>query len=227
MTKGVDDFYGETGELFKVRVFDLGKEIPAESFSSKAYPSDKDFSSLNRYFINAAYMSSEEWVPWAEENIDMESVASYMAVRDFLGMADTYHTNFYVYAGDKYKILPWDNDHEYAYDEIGGDNILTRRMLESEVFADLYRDCFNKYFLDSGSPDYLINIMDQFADDLYNRLQLSVDAEPLFYLQVSDFEDEKLHIDSFLANRAVQILADPEWDDFLNNGGPVPSSVTE
>jgi CotH kinase protein len=219
--EGVDEFFDESGHLYKIRGFDLGYNIPAEEMSEKKYPDDGDFSPLSRYFVNAAHMDSENWVNWVEENVDLEDFARYMVVRDFLGMADTYETNFYVYAGEKYRILPWDHDHTYRYTEIGGDNALNTRMLESAEFAEIYRDTFNSLFLEAG-VDNVIADMALFADNLYIDIQQAIYVEPWFYLDPEDFEAEKIFLDTFMADRPQDILNDPGWQDFFENDGPVP-----
>ncbi|MDC7234659.1 MAG: CotH kinase family protein [Spirochaetales bacterium] len=219
--ESVDDFFGEKGHLYKIRGFDLGKNVPAEEFSEKKFPDDDDFGPLNRYLVNAAHMSESDWISWAEANVHLEDLARYMVVRDFLGMADTYETNFYVYAGAKYRILPWDNDHTYRYTPVGGDNALTRRMLESDAYARIYRDTFNALFLEPGEEN-LIGNMALYTDNLYDKLQTAVQAEPWFYLTAADFEAEKQHIEDFLSDRVDSILADPGWYDFFVNNGPVP-----
>lgn len=219
--EGVDDFFNEAGHLYKIRGFDLGYNVPAEEMSEKKYPDDGDFSPLSRYFVNAAHMDTESWVDWAEENVDLEDLARYMVVRDFVGMADTYETNFFVYAGEKYRILPWDHDHTFQYTDIGGDNAFNTRMLESEKFADIYRDMFNSLFLEPG-PDNLIADMENFTDNLYSEIRQAIYVEPWFFLEPEEFEAEKLFIDEFLTDRPGDILNDTGWKDFFEGTGPVP-----
>ncbi|MBF9017777.1 MULTISPECIES: CotH kinase family protein [unclassified Oceanispirochaeta] len=214
--ESVDDYFGEKGELYKIRAFDLGRDVPAESMSEKKYPHDDNFSSLNRYLVNAAHMSTEDWVDWAEANVDLEDLAAYMVIRDYFGMADTYETNFYVYAGDKYRILPWDNDHYYQYTPVGGNNILTTRMLESEEFQDIYRDLFNRYFLQAGDNN-IIDQLEGYSESLYSLLGAAVDVEPFFYLTSDAFEAEKQSIEVFFNTRTSDILSDPYWADFFTD----------
>jgi hypothetical protein len=211
----IDDFFGEKGELFKIRVFDIGQDVPTQSMSEKKYPDDDDYSSLNLLLVNAAHMSTDDWVSWIEDHVDLENVARYMVVRDFFGSADTYNTNFYIYAGDSYRILPWDNDHYYRYESIGGDNLLTTRMLESPLFQEHYKSVFNKYFLQSSEHN-IIDSLKSYLETLYADLEEAVDLEPVFYLKSEDFDWEREFILSFLDDRADTILADPEWSGFFD-----------
>ena len=137
-----------------------------------------------------------------------------MVVRDFLGMEDTAETNFFVYYGDTYRILPWDNDHYYEYSEIGGDNVITTRMLESEIFQEAYRTLFNKYFLQNSGYNILDRLKD-YAGQLYAGLDRAVDYETVFYLSREDYVREYEDVLEFLDTRDEDILADPYWGSFF------------
>ncbi|OQY35521.1 MAG: hypothetical protein B6241_01055 [Spirochaetaceae bacterium 4572_59] len=210
----VDDIYGEEGELYKIRFHDIGNGIPAEEDCEKKYPNDDDYSSLNLFLVYAEHLATEDWVPWIEENVDLESVASYMVVRDFLGISDTSMTNFYIYAGDKYRILPWDNDRLYEYGGIGGNNVITKRMFESKAFQGYYRDQFNKYFLELGEANIIKKLCD-YKEELEVLLEPAAEID-VFYMDYDSYTYEMEYIDTFLNVRAANILSDSSWADFFN-----------
>lgn len=213
----VDSFYNESGELFKIKASDMGTGLSAEESSEKKYPDNDDYSSLNRLFVNASHMDEEDWVSWIEANGDLESIAAYMVIRDYFGMADTRSTNFYIYSGDSYRILPWDNDHYFDDSaDIGGNNILTRRMLESEVFQDYYRDYFNRFILDKSYSENILDKLSTYASDLAALVDTAAAIEPVFYLEYSDFLAEQSSISDFLSDRGSIILSDSDWYDFFN-----------
>jgi hypothetical protein len=200
-SENLQETYGEPGELFKVFLTDFARDYPIQNLSEKKFPDNDDFSRFNRLLANAANMASSDWVLWIEQNVHLEDVARYMAVRDFLGMADTYNTNFYVYIDEKSRILPWDNDHYYAYEQFGGDNLLTRRMLESPVFKALYNDTIDRHFIDTLSADYILDDLTNRKNELRNLLDTAVQNSPVFYLLYDDFIAEEAHITDFFANR--------------------------
>ena len=209
----LDDAYGEEGELYKIRFHDPGNAIPAEENCEKKYPDDDDYSSLNTLLVYSEHLETSEWVPWIEENVDLESVAAYMAVRDFFSIADTSFTNFYIYAGDKYRILPWDNDRMFSLEgSIGGNNVLTRRMLESDICKQYYIDIMADCFLGSGPGTYQYIIGD--IQDRKDELELLLEpaaSEDVFYMDYSSYLEEMSYIDDFLSSRPGIISADTTW----------------
>ncbi len=214
----IDEYYRESGDLYKIKVYDMGYDIPLQGDSEKKYPDDEDFTTLNRLLANAAQMPSEEWVQWVESHVDLESVADYMVIRDYFGMADTYNTNFYIYAGDRYRIIPWDNDHYFDMDSpVGGNNLITRRMLESGEFREEYREKFNSYFLDETDPDSLLPALRTYGDELAVLIDAAALSDPVFYLEYEDFLAEQMDISDFFDTRADRILEDQDWQDFFEN----------
>jgi len=219
----LNSIYGSSGELFKVRLYDMGRDYPAEGDSEKKFPSDNDYSRLTRLLVNAAHMKTEDWIPWIEENADLEQMAAYMVIRDYFGMEDTYETNFYLHFDEKSRILPWDNDHNYTYSPIGGNNILTTRMLESPVFQGYYRDQFNSLFLQPGTEN-IIDDLRSHMNELAALLDTPATAEPALYLDYASFLSEQSHIDQFLTDRGPGILSAPGWADFFA-GKNLPDKV--
>lgn len=202
-SENLQDSYGESGELFKIFLKDFGRDYPIQHLSEKKFPDNDDFSRFNRLLANAANMETSEWVPWIEENVHLEDMARYMVVRDFISMEDTYNSNFYVYFDDKSRILPWDNDHYYLYGAFGGNNLLTRRMLESPTFKALYNELMDKHFIDQLSADFILDDLTDRMDELVILLDTAVRNSPVFYLEYNDFLAEESYISDFFTNRPV------------------------
>ena len=205
----LESFYGGPGELFKVFLTDFAHDYPIQGLSEKKFPDNDDFSRFNRLLANAANMSTGEWVPWIESNIDLEDMARYMAVRDFIGMDDTYNSNFYIYIDEKSRILPWDNDHYYSHSEFGGNNLLTRRMFESPAFKTLYNDSLTNYFIDSLSAEYILDDLDTRMSELVVLLDLPAQNSPVFYLEYADFIAEQAYLTDFFLNRPGEFTPIP------------------
>lgn len=214
----LNDFYNiDKGELFKIQLSDFGKDYPIEGSSEKKFPHNSDFGSLNRLLTNCMNMDSDEWVLWIEENTDLESIARYMIVRDYFGTIDTGRLNFYIYFSPEAVILPWDNDRGYTYCDVGGNNPLTVRMLESDEFREIYTTLFKNCFLDDSAVNsaYLIDDLITYLDDLRALLDQSARVEPAYFLEYSAFEDEYDSIFNFFENRGDSILASDAWNELL------------
>jgi len=211
----LNSVYGSPGELYKIALPDLGTLLPAEGLSEKKFPGNDDFSRLNRLLINADHMNSPEWVSWMEEHVDLENTARYMVVRDYFGVSDTVYLNFYIYFHDRAMILPWDNDRSFTASSPGGNNQITRRMMESPRFREIYRDLFNRLFLIPGPENITEKLRDR-LEETRVLLEPSVPSEPGTWLDRGSFLSEYSFIDSFLSNRAAGILNDPYWNNFFN-----------
>ncbi len=208
----LDDHYGGSGQLFKILYM---SDSPIRGRSEKKFPDDDDFSLLERLEANSRNMPTSQWVPWIEENVDLEDMARYMVVLDFFGVSNLSFSNYYIYFNNGARVLPWDHDHSYSYSEIGGNNRLTSRMLESSVFQDYYRDYFNQYFLDAGSENIVADLQSELAD-LAALLDAAAQIEPVYNIDYDDFLIEWAFIDTFLADRPTDIDTDPDWSAFFN-----------
>lgn len=218
----LNDFYNaDKGELFKIELSDFGYDFPIEGRSEKKFPDNNDFGSLNRLLTNCMNMDSDEWVSWVELNTDLESIASYMVVRDYFGTIDTGRLNFYLYFSPEAVILPWDNDRGYTYCEVGGNNPLTERMLESDEFREIYTSLFTNYFLDDSAenPDYLIDDLMIYLDDLRDLLDQSARVEPAYFLEYSAFIEEYESILRFFSERGETIFSSDKWKELSLNTG--------
>ncbi|MDC7241212.1 MAG: CotH kinase family protein [Spirochaetales bacterium] len=217
----LNDYYGDNnGELFKITFFgtdfiDSVDTVPIHGDSEKKFPDDNDFSLLDEFIAAAANLSNDEWIDWAEDHVDMEETAKYMAVRDFFGLIDTVRVNFYVYFHDeKALILPWDSDRGYSYDEIGGNNLLTFRMMDSPAFREHYRTQFNKLFLEAGD-DNILDELEDHLDRMIDLLRPAVNSETAYFMDLGDFDEEAEEIRTFLTDRPDNILDDLGWRGFF------------
>ncbi|MDC7218694.1 MAG: CotH kinase family protein [Spirochaetales bacterium] len=219
----LNDYYDDAdGELFKITFFDSDfvdsvESIPIHGDSEKKFPDDDDFTLLDEFIAAAANLSDEEWIDWAADHVDMEETAKYMAVRDFFGLVDTVRVNFYVYFHDeKALILPWDSDRGYTYDDIGGNNLLTYRMMDSPEFQEYYKEEFNKLFLVDGE-DNILEDLEDYLDDMIALLRSTVNSESAYFLDLDDFDLEAEEIRTFLTDRPDDILDRDEWNSFFNS----------
>ncbi|OQY33755.1 MAG: hypothetical protein B6241_06790 [Spirochaetaceae bacterium 4572_59] len=204
----------EKGELYKILLTDFGDDFPRDFpiyyRSEKKFPDNENFSLLSELLNNTANMSSQEWVEWVDENGDLENIARYMVVRDYFGIPDTDRLNFYIYFHEKFMILPWDSDRGYCDTEIGGNNTLNHRMLESEEFRRIYTEMMNNLFLVEGP----LNILDKLLSYLDLRRELldpSVPSEPGFFLEQGDYVNEYESIKDFFNTRGESILKSRAW----------------
>ena len=98
--------------------------------------------------------SDARWHQFVKDNVDIEKVASYMAVHDFLLVNDTFKTNLYIAYNKKYYLLPWDNESCMGYNEksykMGGDNQLTKRLVAVPEVKAAYNRRMKELFMDDG-----------------------------------------------------------------------------
>jgi hypothetical protein len=207
-SEDLNGHYGDPdGQLFKFHNL-------ADESAEKKFPDDGDNSLFQQLMANVEQLPSDRWVEWCEEHVDLESVAKYVAVSDYLGIWDIRTKNFYVYFGDRVRVLPWDNDHGLCYSGPGGDDAITERLFESPLFLESYRDHLKAYFLEEG-PDNIVSLLEQRLDELAAQLDTAAQNSPVFYLTYQGFLDEKAAFETFLDTRSGQILSDSKWAEFV------------
>ena len=207
-SEDLNEFYrSDNGELFKF-------SYNAENGAEKKFPDNGDYSRFHELLLNAEQMSSEEWVDWCEEHIDIESAAKYVAVSDYLGIWDIKDKNFYVYFGDTIRILPWDNDQGLTYSNPGGDDVITSRLFESPVFLKYYCESLKKYFLNTGS-DNIVSLLDERLEDLAEILDTPARNSPVLFLTYEDFLEELDEFRTFLYTRSDQIRSASKWTEYI------------
>ena len=160
------------GELYKTyfeEYDDMSKNHPIHSLSQKKFPEDENLSNLDNLLAAVTTFSLAEWREYVLENVDVEKVASYLAVHDFLLVNDTFRTNLYVAYNGKFYLLPWDNESCIGYNEesydMGGDNQLTRQLLAVPEVKDAYNRRMRELFIDDGILSTLkADVEKMFAD---------------------------------------------------------------
>jgi spore coat protein H len=210
--------YGESCELFKARFVELGYDVPLRGDSEKKFPDDHNYSSLELLIANARNMDDESWNSWVSAKADIEEIARYLVVHDFLSVGDTEVKNFYILNYGKFLILPWDNEHsmrrtwagslfESAEYSLGGDNILTRRLLsQGSPVRDRYNDLYRELFIeDDGLTQTLMEMVSAF----YEEIDRAVYHEPLQHWEYEDFLQEKEVLLSFFDERRDEIGNSP------------------
>ena len=145
------------GELYKTYFEDwddMSKNHPLRSLCEKKFPDDDDFSNLESLLAAVTTFSDAKWQEYILENVDVEKVASYLAVHDFLLVNDTFKTNLYIAYNGKFYLLPWDNESCIGYNEnryeMGGDNQLTKKLVSVPEVKAAYNRRMKELFMDDG-----------------------------------------------------------------------------
>ena len=214
---------GLPGELFKCFFLDMGYDVPLESLSEKKFPDDDDFSSLNTLIYNAHYMSDPEWESWVDSYVNRDDIVRYLVVHDYLAVADTFQTNFYVYNYGKTLMLPWDNEASFRIGstEYGGDNLLTRRLAEHPWIRSKYNSEMQRLFLSDAvgdltgdsrlhllAPEGTENIIDDLlveANRIFTEIDRAMYYDPFSYVTYENFLSAQAEKIFFLYNRSAQI----------------------
>lgn len=204
-------------QLFKCKAYDMNNDFPPLNGIEKKFPDDNDFSPFFLLIHNAKTMNDTEWIQWVQEYIDIENTAKYLAVHDFLAVGDTASKNYYILYNKKYMILPWDNEDsmrrrwngnliDSSYYQLGGDNILTRRLLQYGSPVNVkYNEILKNYFLDNASPVYLTDTLISKVNEYYEEIDKAVKNEPLSYKGYEGFLEDKQIILDFLSERKDEI----------------------
>ena len=145
------------GELYKSYFEDydnMENNHPLRSLCEKKFPEDDDFSNLENLLAAVTTFSDAKWKEYVLENVDIEKVASYLAVHDFLLVNDTFMTNLYIAYNKKFYLLPWDNESCMGYNDkgydMGGDNQLTKRLVAVPEVKAAYNRRMKELFMDDG-----------------------------------------------------------------------------
>ena len=147
------------GELYKAYFKDydhMENNHPLRSLCEKKFPEDDDFSNLENLLtaMTSNLDNDAKWREWVNKNVDVEKVASYLAVHDFLLVEDTFMTNLYIAYNKKFYLLPWDNESCMGYNDkgydMGGDNQLTKRLVAVPEVKAAYNRRMKELFMDDG-----------------------------------------------------------------------------
>lgn len=201
------------GELYKSyfeNYDDMSKNHPLHSLSEKKFPEDDDFSNLETLLAAVTTFSDAKWHEFVLKNVDIEKVASYLAVHDFLLVNDTFKTNLYIAYNKKYYLLPWDNESCMGYNErtyeMGGDNQLTRRLVSVPEIKAAYNRRMKELFIDDG----ILSTLKADTEKMFVAADTAMKNDPNFRDGYNKYLTEKERFLKFLSpDGRVSGLTDP------------------
>jgi hypothetical protein len=95
---------------------------------------------------------------------------------------------------------------------LGGDNLLTDRLMEDPYIRSRYNNEMQRLFINPGPENILDDIRDE-AARIYGEIDLAVRHDPTYYLSYGDFLAEKDSLlnpsNGFFVIRAGQIPDPP------------------
>lgn len=201
------------GELYKAFFEDydhMENNHPLRSLSEKKFPDDDDFSNLENLLAAVTTFSDANWQEYVLKNVDVEKVASYLAVHDFLLVKDTFKTNLYIAYDGKFYLLPWDNESCIGYNErtyeMGGDNQLTRRLVSVPEVKAAYNRRMKELFMDDG----ILSTLKADTEKMFAAADTAVKNDPNITDGYDKFLKEKEKFLRFLSpGGRVSHLTDP------------------
>ena len=201
------------GELYKSyfeNYDNLEESHPLHSLSEKKFPDDDNFSTLDNLLAAVTTLSAAEWQEYVLKNVDIEKVASYLAVHDFLMVEDTFRTNLYIAYNGKFYLLPWDNESCIGYNakgyEMGGDNQLTRGLASVPEVKAAYNRRMKELFMDNG----ILSALKSDTEKMFATADTAMKNDPNFQGKYGKYEIEKERFLRFLsADGRVATLSDP------------------
>jgi len=173
------------GELYKAYFKDydnMENNHPLRSLCEKKFPEDDDFSNLENLLaaMTSTLDNNAKWQEWVNKNVDIEKVASYLAVHDFLMVEDTFMTNLYIAYNKKFYLLPWDNESCMGYNEkgydMGGDNQLTKRLVAVPEIKSAYNRRMKELFMDDG----ILSTLKADAEKMFAAADTAMKNDPNF-----------------------------------------------
>jgi spore coat protein H len=210
--------YGDSCELFKIAVSRLGYDTPLRGASEKKFPDNDNFSSLELVFAKARSLDQESWNEWVSRYGNVEDLARYLVVHDYLAVGDTTNKNFYLCVYDRFVVLPWDNDWSMGrtysgYPDssadypLGDDNLLSRKLVGpgSPVRAR-YNQLMRELFLEN---DVFTDHLALKVEEWYNEIDQAVYHEPVQGVSYERFIAEEAFLIQFLRERKNQISSPP------------------
>lgn len=201
------------GELYKTYFEDwddMSKNHPLRSLCEKKFPDDDDFSNLESLLAAVTTFSDAKWQEYVLENVDVEKVASYLAVHDFLLVNDTFKTNLYIACNGKFYLLPWDNESCIGYNEnryeMGGDNQLTKRLVSVPEIKAAYNRRMKELFMDDG----ILSTLKADVENMFAAADTAMKNDPNYKDGYDKYLQEKARFLEFLSptGRASR-LTDP------------------
>ena len=201
------------GELYKSYFEDynhMENNHPLHSLSEKKFPDDDNFANMEHLLAALTTFSDPDWCQYVLDNVDIEKVASYLAVHDFLMVKDTFRTNLYLAYNGKFYFLPWDNESCIGYNEstyeMGGDNQLTKRLVAVPEVKAAYNRRMKELFIDDG----ILSTLRGELDAMFKDASGAVKSDPYYKDEYKDFLDNKAEVLQFLSPTGrVSRLHDP------------------
>ena len=192
------------GELYKCYFTDydhMENNHPITSLSKKKFPDDDNFVNLGLLIAAVVNLSDEEWHKFVLENVDVEHMAAYMAVHDFLTVIDTGCTNFYMHYDGIYRIVPWDNEQCMRENRNNyypcNDNQLIRRLATVAEIKTAYNQIMQKLFTGGGSSCILEQLSAE-AATMFDNLVPAMENDPVFHMSRQDFMQIKAYVLAYL-----------------------------
>ena len=192
------------GELYKCVIKDsdnMENNHPLRSKSDKKYPEDDNFANLEHLLAVLTTTSDSDWSQFVNKNVDIEEVASYMAVHDFFTVVDTRGANFYINYYDKYRLIPWDNERcllsnssEYI---ICNDNQLIRRLAAVPEVKAAYNRRMQDLFTGGGATCILDQLQNE-AATMFDNLATAMESDSRFATSREDFMKIKAYVVNYL-----------------------------
>ena len=203
------------GELYKAYFKDydnMENNHPLRSLCEKKFPEDDDFSNLENLLaaVTSTLDNNAKWQEWVNKNVDIEKVASYLAVHDFLMVEDTFMTNLYIAYNKKFYLLPWDNESCIGYNEkgydMGGDNQLTKRLVAVPEVKAAYNRRMKELFMDDG----ILSTLKADTEKMFAAADTAMKNDPNFTDGYDKYLKTKERFLKFLSSAGrVSHLTDP------------------
>lgn len=205
-----DILRGELYKCFFEDYDDIGNNHPLHSLSEKKFPEDDNFSNLDNLLAALTTLSDADWEKYVHKNVDVEKVATYLAVHDFLLVNDTFKTNLYIAYNGRFYLLPWDNESCIGYNEktykMGGDNQLTRRLVSVPAVKEAYNRKMKELFIDDG----ILSALKSDTEKMFASADTAMRNDPNFKDEYGKYIKERNRFLQFLSDSGrVANLADP------------------
>ena len=192
------------GELYKCRFHDSDEMVnnhPMHDKTEKEYPDDGDFTNLDLLIIAATQYSASDWREFVNKNVDIEEIASYMAVHDFFAVADTRGANFYIQYDGKYRLIPWDNERcmlesSSSY-TLCDDNKLIRQFAAVPEVKEAYNRRMQELFTGDGATSILGQLQGE-AGTMFDNICTAMVSDPEYGTSRQDFMNIKAYVVNYL-----------------------------
>ena len=192
------------GELYKCVFPDydhMENNHPLYAKSDKKFPDDDDFSNLEHLIAIMTTASDVDWRQFVLDNVDIDEVASYLAVHDFLTVTDTLGSNFYIQYDGKYRLIPWDNERCLLEKRSGyqlcDDNQLIRRLASVPAIKAAYNQQMQKFFTGGGDTCILDQLKSE-AAAMFDNTCTAMENDPEFGTSRRDFMRKKAFVVGYL-----------------------------